>query len=869
MRISTFYKILFACLIANVSIFSNQLKAGSITLPAESGSIKFSDPIVASNMSLVVETNQSAEAYTEVVTIDGVQCRKIPAGKFMYVSCSRSAVPTSQANILVAITYYANSNNALWFNYNSNTNNYSIADFGKTKSNQWVTTIVAITDGAFNGLMNGGSDFRLGFNNEDNYIREIFIYNSALNPDAQTIPAKPNNRNSEFKEKSFAGYQIWHKAGPKASDWVHWAYGKIPAAGYLVNENIASFPDLSEYPDSVLFATNFANLGNGRATGLYHDPSLNIINRQMGWLQMYGLDGVAVQRFVGGIGKSVTISAESHLSNVKTACEATGRLFYICYDLNGSDATIVDRIKVDWVYEIEQIRALTSSPNYATVDGKPVVEIWGIGMDMATVDQNAGIINFLKSRGCYVIGGTKREWRTDPKGYADVYKSLNSISPWTVGAYNTISGANNYLSTMQPDKSYCDQYGIDYFPVVFPGSGNWLSADGTFSQTDRAGGMLLWTQALNAKSIGLKSVYYAMLDEFEEGTNLINGAVDYFDIPTDQYFETFAKDGVWTSSNYYLRLGATAAKMLRGDIPVTSTIPIPYSLGPIYYRNSFESRSTTFSMNGATTSQTLKIDPCFYNPALSSSSGVTSPLVSIVKESGLTKSGLYSTKITGTANSASDAKFYYKIADIRIAVKANMQLSFWKYTANELGKYASVDLLFKSGKILHNLASYTDNNGNAMHPNIARGTIGTWSKFTCQIGKGELVEDELTGIIIAYDHPSASGSFTAYFDDIIVEDSTDSSLPLAIKINKTEQPSFKIYPNPAHFNIIIDYQMTKVSDISIVIYNLQGSMIKSVKQSSLAGSHSLDIDISDLESGIYFVRFTSNGFLKTEKMIVR
>src|SRR5690606_20491002 len=100
----------------------------------------------------------------------------------------------------------------------------------------------------------------------------------------------------------------------------------------------------------------------------------------------------------------------------------------------------------------------------------------------------------------------------------------------------------------------------------------------------------------------------------------------------------------------------------------------------------------------------------------------------IVNEPSFAKSGVYSVKITGTATGFSD--YYYKIAETKIGVKNNMHLSFWKYTVNDLGRYSSVDLVFKSGKVLRVLAAYTDNNGSNMHPSVARGTTGQWEKFT-------------------------------------------------------------------------------------------------------------------------------------------
>jgi hypothetical protein len=824
------------------------------------GQIRFTSPVESIGMSFVNETSPSAEAFSQSAVIAGEACRKIPSGKYLYIKCDRSVVPSSQAELVVAITYYDNSNNNLWFNYNSKTGDYKVADFKKTKTNQWITTFINITDAAFNGRMNGGSDMRLGFNGEVNYIKEVSVYLGVFDPVSQPIPVRTANPAAEFKGKSFAGYQIWHRAGKTASDWVHWSYGKVAGPGLGVNINVVSFPDLSEYPDSVLYPTKFKPLGNGRATGLYNSSDKAIIDRQMTWLKKCDLDGVAIQRFVGPIGRSVTITEQSHLTNVKNAAEANGRFFYICYDLNGSDAAIVQRLQLDWVYEIEQIRSLTTSPNYATVDGKPVVEIWGIGYNIgADRQQCLDMIQFFHDRGCYVVGGVPRGWRTNTDAnanFTDVYKALDAVSPWTVGVYNSTGGATAYLNDyMKADKVYCDQNGMDYLPVVFPGSGNWLSADGSFSQTDRKGGGLLWQQVLNAQSIGLKSVYYAMLDEFEEGTNLINGAVDYFDIPTNEYFETFAKDGVWTSSDYYLRLAATAAKMLRGELPRTSIIPIPYSLGPQYYRNSFESRTTTFTQNGTTSTRTMKIDPCFFNPQLREFSGVSGASVKIVNEPLFAKTGLYSSKITGLANSGVKANYNYKIAETKITVPENLQLSFWKYTVDEGGKYTSVDLLFKSGKKLSALSGYTDNNGVLIHAQQPRGEIGQWIKYTCQVGKGELVGDEITGIVIAYDHPSENGSFNAYFDDIIIEYGVGNGIPTAVN-PMVENKTANVYSTSGQIHL--DHMLPSSR---VWVVNLTGQLL----WQGTSTSSELQIPA---DRGFYIVRILNNGNLQAEKVTV-
>jgi len=775
--------LLFACLLSACI-----LKAGNITLPAASAWIRYTNPIQSGSLTLGIETNTAGEGYTEIATVDGVPCRKIPAGKFMYVRADRTAVPSTAKKVILSITYYDNSMNFVWLNYTRAGSNWGGADFKKSNTGKWITRLVFLEDAGLDGSMGYGGDIRLGYGSEDTYIKDITLYVGSLNPSAEPVPARPNNPASEFVGKSFAGYQLWHEAGPKPEDWGHWSYDKLPAAG-RGNHNTETFPNLADYennPNIPMYATNFANLGNGKPAKLYNSTDKGVIDVQMALLQRTGFDGVAIQRNAP-VGRNIKYtSTDDYYVNIKNACEANGRLFYVMYcmpDQNNGEVNsidLVEGIKRDWVYQMEQIYELTKSGAYATVNGKPVVELWGLGYSTILVDrlQALELAQFFKDRGCYVIAGVPRDWRLRNGGsrtdFEDVYKAYNMISPWTVGVYNDTTGADNFRTeSLIPDKQYCDQNGMGFYPVIFPGSAWSQHVHGYPNDTRRLGGKFLWKQARNIKSVGVKSMYFAMLDEFEESTNIISSAVDYFDIPTDQYFGTLSMDGIWTSSDFYLRLAGQAARLLTSTT-TPADVPVPYSLGPVYYRNSFESRVANCIINEVPQNIISPIDACFYKNALLSSAGVSNTTVAIENTPAFSKSGVYTVKINGTANGASS--YYYKIAETKIAVKANMQLSFWKYTVNNQGRNTSVDLTFKSGKVLRNLSAYKDNNGSVMHPNVARGTVGSWSKFTCQIGKGELIGDEITGISIAYDNAAQTGTFTAYFDDIIIEDAQDTTV---------------------------------------------------------------------------------------------
>jgi hypothetical protein len=69
-------------------------------------------------------------------------------------------------------------------------------------------------------------------------------------------------------------------------------------------------------------------------------------------------------------------------------------------------------------------------------------------------------------------------------------------------------------------------------------------------------------------------IYGAMFDECDEGTAMYKLAPTASQLPAQGEFLPLNADGATLNSDWYLRLANQAGKMLRGDIPLQSTIPI-------------------------------------------------------------------------------------------------------------------------------------------------------------------------------------------------------------------------------------------------------------------------------------------------------
>jgi hypothetical protein len=237
------------------------------------------------------------------------------------------------------------------------------------------------------------------------------------------------------------------------------------------------------------------------------------------------------------------------------------------------------------------------------------------------------------------------------------------------------------------------------------------------------------------------------------------------------------------------------------------------------------------------------------------STNVTLPTCEIVKDDANANRGSYSVRASGNPTSPGNAIYSYKIAEVKIPVVADLQISFWKKTINDPGKYASVDLMFKSGKKLSKLINYKNNLGMSMDPCSGIGTVGAgWENITCQIGVGELVGDEISGIIITFDKPASAGLYLAYFDDIFI--STRKDIPNAIDEVQNEEKIQYIFSR----NQTLVFNAAALNSI-VKIYDISGRLLSDFVLVST------EVPIN-LRNGIYIVMVITKQGVCSKKIIL-
>ncbi|MBI3866446.1 MAG: xylosidase [Planctomycetia bacterium] len=307
--------------------------------------------------------------------------------------------------------------------------------------------------------------------------------------------------------------------------------------------------------------------------------------RHFSWMKDYGIDGVFVQRFAAEtIHPKDLRQCNTVLSHCREGANLHGRAYAVMYDLSGlregGTQTVIDDCKllVDrmWIGKDENDRA------YLHHRGKPLVAVWGIGFNDGrryTLAECGRLIDFLKNDPQYggfsVMIAVPTGWRTlDADSVKDseldrVIRRADVVSPWTVGRYSTLEGAETHAQRRwKPDLDLCRERGQDYLPVVFPGF-SWHNLNPKFplDQIPRQRGKFLWKQFTHAKQAGATMIYVAMFDEMDEGTAIFKCTGE---VPVGaNRFVTW--EGL--PSDHYLWLTGRGAALLRGEIPVSPDPP--------------------------------------------------------------------------------------------------------------------------------------------------------------------------------------------------------------------------------------------------------------------------------------------------------
>ncbi|KAJ9126229.1 hypothetical protein QFC24_001953 [Naganishia onofrii] len=309
-----------------------------------------------------------------------------------------------------------------------------------------------------------------------------------------------------------------------------------------------------------------------------------------GWFSCPG-DGKPVEEEVKNGDDDLRRLRDEVLQLVRASAEAEGRVWAIMYDVSGVKGEDVERLIKDDILHIMTELRVTESLSYLHESAKPVIAIWGMGMandhhSPASLVRLMEWIQTVSPSGIYVFAGTPSHWRTrdgdcDPDpAFSEVWRKVQNISPWYVGRFADVEGADEFRQRMAGDMRFlkdedaAHEIRRDYTPVVFPGF-SWTNLHaGPFNEIPRQGGTFLYRQLYNAIGENVSTVYGAMMDEMDEATALMPAEVDKRNTPQQVPFLSLDADGMLLPDTWYMRICALAGMALAKGMHLPPRFPL-------------------------------------------------------------------------------------------------------------------------------------------------------------------------------------------------------------------------------------------------------------------------------------------------------
>lgn len=408
-----------------------------------------------------------------------------------------------------------------------------------------------------------------------------------------------------IQDKFLVGYQGWFTCNgdgepldPNHHGWLHWFDKPIPDGG---RPNTDLWPDVSDYSPSELYPAPGLKNADGEQMFLFSSRHSKTVRRHFHWMALHGVDGAFLQRFAGQCdieaGSAMRRIRDEVGDRVREAAEAEGRVFAIMYDVSGVHPDKIQRVlEQDWMHLVRD-KCILDSPNYLREKGRPVIALWGFGFNGRNHSPAIvrSITNFFRSStpgGAYLMAGVPGHWRTstsdsdpDPEFLRVWTEEFDALSPWTVGRYGNEEDAERWGNEkVKQDFDFLKQRGdegqkrVDYIPVVLPGGSGYNLSRGQWGLNDikRNEGRFLWKQIYAARHAGVRIIYGAMWDEYDEGTAFMPVVSSSKQLPVHPQFNFLAldADGYSLPSDWYMRITGLAAESLRGDRMINETFPV-------------------------------------------------------------------------------------------------------------------------------------------------------------------------------------------------------------------------------------------------------------------------------------------------------
>ena len=113
--------------------------------------------------------------------------------------------------------------------------------------------------------------------------------------------------------------------------------------------------------------------------------------------------------------------------------------------------------------------------------------------------------------------------------------------------------------------------------------------------------------------------------------------------------------------------------------------------------------------------------------------------------------------------------------------------------------------------------------------------------------------------------PYLTGNYAVIVDDGTCADTSDCHYIIGSTIDEINENGLSIYPNPSRGKLKIESEKLKIEDVELI--NILGK-IERIKEINKLTDKSFDLDLSNFDAGVYFIRIKIGEQLKVKRVIL-
>lgn len=144
---------------------------------------------------------------------------------------------------------------------------------------------------------------------------------------------------------------------------------------------------------------------------------------------------------------------------------------------------------------------------------------------------------------------------------------------------------------------------------------------------------------------------------------------------------------------------------------------------------------------------------------------------------------------------------------------------------------------------------------------------GTWSRIGSVEGGGT-IESPQTYRFTDATPPFAAEALTYRLAQVDLDGSTTVSEPVTVRRTVNEVQLLKPFPSPARQQVTVRFAVPERKKITLRVYDVLGRQVEILANGRREGRYEVQLDVSGLSSGIYFLRLQSGEQVRTERLTV-